>query len=76
MVADEYRMAGMTADPKTWLLLALLIAGGCTSSGSPSSTATASAPPRVRCLDDPAAGAPTGTAYSRPLIFLFCIQSP
>ena len=51
--------------------LALLSLGGCTAAPTSSGMESAS---RVRCLNRPAPGAPSdGT---RPLIFLFCIQSP
>jgi uncharacterized protein YceK len=51
------------------LALVVLAMSGCASS-HPSPPPTATTSPRARCLVDPNEG---GT---RPLIFLFCIESP
>ena len=50
------------------ILLALTVGGCATSQGTSSSSPAAS--PSVRCLSDP------NERGTRPLIFLFCIQSP
>ena len=51
------------------LVLAIIVAAGC-STMNPPAPAAPSESPRVRCLADPTE---TGT---RPLFFLFCMQSP
>jgi len=56
---------------RTALGMALLALAGC-AMASPS--ARSDAPPRVRCLGQPNPGEPD--AGTRPLFFLFCIQSP
>ena len=48
------------------LVLAVLVLAGCASGH----TSAASPPTQVRCLSDPT------ERDTRPLIFLFCIQSP
>ena len=53
------------------LLLALALLG-C-STAAPSREGSRSSAPRVRCLSDPARDNAEGT---RPLFFLFCIESP
>ena len=50
------------------LVLLALVTGGCAASQGSSSSPAAS--PSVRCLSDP------NERGTRPLIFLFCIQSP
>jgi hypothetical protein len=50
------------------LLLAVAVATGCASVNPPAARATST--PQARCLVDP------HEAGARPLIFLFCIQSP
>jgi hypothetical protein len=50
------------------LLVVLLTLAGCATGSSSGSGA-----PRVRCLSDPARDA---AATSRPLFFLFCMESP
>ena len=51
------------------LAITMLALSGC-ASGQPSAPPTATTSPRARCLVDPTEGA------TRPLIFLFCIESP
>jgi hypothetical protein len=60
----------MTRTPRTLaaLLLALMLAG-CSTPISPS-PARGSQSPRARCLADP------NETGSRPLFFLFCVESP
>jgi hypothetical protein len=50
------------------LLIALIVLSACAAPPAPSTRASSS--PRVRCLSDPNE---TGT---RPLFFLFCVESP
>ena len=60
-------------------MLILLAAGapalaGCASSGGASAASGESArsdPSRVRCLSDP-----RGDSTTRPMFFLFCVESP
>ena len=52
-----------------WLLLPLLLAACAGTEPAP----TAAGPPRVRCLSEGARDAAAGT---RPLFFLFCVESP
>jgi hypothetical protein len=67
-------VAGDKMTRVTWmqrlLLLALLAAVTGCSSASPPPPGRQSQPPRVRCLADPTE---TGT---RPMFFLFCVESP
>jgi hypothetical protein len=51
------------------LLTVTLAVAGCASTTS-SPSASTSSPPRVRCLADPREGS------TRPLVYLFCIESP
>jgi hypothetical protein len=59
------------------LLLMFVALAGCgaasSNSGGYSSAPRDSAPPRVRCLSDPSRDS---SSNSRPLIFLFCAESP
>jgi hypothetical protein len=60
------------------LLVMFVALAGCASAssnsgGSGSSAPRDSAPPRVRCLSDPSRDS---SSNSRPLIFLFCAESP
>jgi hypothetical protein len=52
------------------LLVALLTLAGCATG---SSSGQSGSSPRVRCLSDPGRDA---AATSRPLFFLFCVESP
>ena len=53
------------------LLIVLVTVAGC---AAPSSGRSGSgSAPRVRCLTDPARD---DTSTSRPLFFLFCVESP
>jgi hypothetical protein len=55
-----------------WLSLALVVLlVGCSSAPPPRRDGGGS--PRVRCLSDPRRDADEG---SRPLFFLFCVESP
>ena len=54
------------------LLLAALIVTGCSTAPPYRDTPRASTP-RVRCLSEPSRDVAEGT---RPLLFLFCIESP
>ena len=54
-----------------WVLVSLLLAG-CATAGGASAPAPPS-PPRVRCLSEGARDTASGT---RPLFFLFCVESP
>jgi len=51
--------------------VALLALAGC---AAPASVSRADPAPRVRCLGEAPPGAPD--QGPRPLIFLFCVQSP
>jgi len=51
------------------LAIAVLALSGC-ASGQPSPPPTATASPRARCLVDP------NERGTRPLVFLFCVESP
>ncbi|PYM83044.1 MAG: hypothetical protein DME06_06885 [Candidatus Rokuibacteriota bacterium] len=51
--------------------MALLALAGCALVPPSARSAT---PPRVRCLGQPNPGEPD--AGTRPLVFLFCVQSP
>jgi len=57
----------------TWLrrllVLLLLAAAGCASS-APTAPPPRTPPPRARCLSNP------NETDLRPLIFLFCVESP
>jgi hypothetical protein len=55
------------------LLLVALAACATPSSSGGSSGSRSSGSPRVRCLSDPARDDASG---SRPLIYLFCLESP
>ena len=59
----------MTWTQRTLVVLALLALTACTT-GYASPPARGSQAPRTRCLSDPNE---TGT---RPLFFLFCVESP
>jgi hypothetical protein len=61
-------MPAMTWTHRVLILLAVLCLAGCAT--GPSSPPRGSQSPRARCLADPHE---TGT---RPLFFLFCIESP
>ena len=55
-------------------LCLLLLLGGCAASGPPANGSAESSRaegPRVRCLNDPAREPGT-----RPIFFLFCVESP
>jgi hypothetical protein len=52
------------------LVLVVLAMSGCASGDYSSAPPTASAPPRTRCLVNP------NEAGTRPLVFLFCVESP
>jgi len=54
------------------LLVWLAILAGC-ATASPDGGAQSSSSPRVRCLSDPVRD---DRSTSRPLIFLFCVESP
>ena len=58
---------------RTAVGVALLALAGC-ALALPS--ARSDAPPRVRCLGQPSPGEPKPDPGTRPLFFLFCIQSP
>jgi hypothetical protein len=53
--------------------MALLGLAGC---GLALPSTRSDAPPRVRCLGQPGPGEPKPDPGTRPLFFLFCIQSP
>jgi len=53
------------------LVVPLLV--GCASGGPSREPEPGSSPPRVRCLTDPQRDVREGT---RPLFFLFCVESP
>jgi hypothetical protein len=53
------------------ILLAML--AGCATAPSGGSSESSSGSPRVRCLTDPPRDA---TSTSRPMVFLFCVESP
>ncbi|PYM36308.1 MAG: hypothetical protein DME15_04235 [Candidatus Rokuibacteriota bacterium] len=55
-----------------WLLVTVLLAG-CAAATPGTEPERRSSPPRVRCLSEPERDAREGT---RPLLFLFCIESP
>jgi len=58
------------------LVLVFVALAACatpSSSGSSSSGSRSSSSPRVRCLSDPSRDDASGT---RPLIYLFCLESP
>ena len=57
----------------TALLLAVLVVAGCSTAVEPSREPRSGSSPRVRCLSDPARDTVAGT---RPLFFLFCVESP
>jgi hypothetical protein len=52
-------------------LFALVTLGGC---AAPAASPAPTSGPQVRCLDEPRYG--TGSDVTRPLFFLFCMQSP
>jgi hypothetical protein len=52
------------------VLLVALIFAGCASAGPVQERPRAGSAPRARCLSDP------NEAALRPLIFLFCAESP
>ncbi|OGL12167.1 MAG: hypothetical protein A3I17_07290 [Candidatus Rokubacteria bacterium RIFCSPLOWO2_02_FULL_72_37] len=54
-----------------WLFVSLLVAACATAGGG--NAPAPSSPPRVRCLSDGARDTASGT---RPLFFLFCVESP
>jgi len=55
------------------LLLALATLAGCASAPSSRGSGSGGSAPRVRCLTDPARD---DASTSRPLFFLFCLESP
>ncbi len=57
----------------TALLLAVLVVVGCSTAAPPSRETRSGSLPRVRCLSDLSRDTTEGT---RPLFFLFCIESP
>ena len=61
-------MSAMISRQRLALLLALCFLAGCASYTEP--PRAASTPPRTRCLSNP-----SETAL-RPMIFLFCVESP
>jgi len=54
------------------LLVVLVALAGCASASS-SDGSRSSSSPRVRCLTDPSRD---NTSTSRPMFFLFCMESP
>jgi hypothetical protein len=52
------------------LVLVVLAMAGCASGDYSAPSATASTSPRTRCLVNP------NEAGTRPLVFLFCVESP
>jgi len=71
-------MAGMTSWRALAALLLFVTLAGCgsptyESRGSRTSAQRGSASPRVRCLSDPSRDDASG---SRPLVYLFCAESP
>jgi len=62
-------MSAMISRPRLALVLLVCVLAGCSSSYSPPPP-TASAPPRTRCLSNPQ------DTTLRPMIFLFCVESP
>jgi hypothetical protein len=62
----------MTARHLSVLLLAAL---GLGAAACAAPSGGASNPPQVRCLSRPSPGSPDDP-YARPLIFLFCTESP
>lgn len=64
------RMSAMNALPALVVLLVTVVLAGCSSSPQRVETPTS-----VRCLSDAGPGA-KGTVTDRPLVFLFCAQSP
>jgi len=54
------------------LLVVLVALAGCASASSTDGARSSSAP-RVRCLTDPSRD---NTSTSRPMFFLFCMESP
>ena len=67
----RYTRATVWWSGRTALGLALLALAGCALA---SPAARSDVPPRVRCLGKPNPGEPDWGP--RPLIYLFCIQSP
>jgi hypothetical protein len=67
----RYTRAMVRWSGRTALGLALLALAGCALA---SPAARSDAPPRVRCLSKPDPGSPDWGP--RPLVYLFCIQSP
>jgi hypothetical protein len=61
-------MSAMISRPRLALVFLVCVLTGCSSYAPPAPTA--SAPPRTRCLSNPADNT------LRPLIFLFCVESP
>jgi hypothetical protein len=60
----------------TLLSLFLVALAGCaasSSSSSPPPPSSSSSSPRVRCLTDPSRD---NQSTSRPMLFLFCVESP
>jgi hypothetical protein len=58
-------------DLPLFMLVALVALGGC---AAPSASPAPTSGPQVRCLDEPRHW--TGSDVTRPLFFLFCMQSP
>ena len=65
-------MGRMTAPSHTRLLLGcmILLAAGCAGTTSSQPAGRGTTEPRTRCLVNPTEG------DTRPLLFLFCIESP
>jgi hypothetical protein len=65
-------MGRMTARAHTCLLLScmILLAAGCAGTTAKEPAPRGTAPPRARCLVNPTEG------DTRPLLFLFCVESP
>jgi hypothetical protein len=59
----------MTWTHRLLVLVVVMTLAGC-ATGASSSPPRGSQPPRARCLTDP------NETGARPLIFLFCIESP
>jgi len=55
------------------LLFVAVLLVGCAAAAPATAPEQRSSSPRVRCLSDPGRDASQGT---RPLFFLFCIESP
>jgi len=61
-------MSAMISRPPLALVVLVCVLAGCSSYSPP--PPAASAPPRTRCLSNPSDNT------LRPMIFLFCVESP